>query len=131
MECIVCGNNLHGRRKEFCSDRCRMVMRRGSQTRTEPEQGVKVEQKSNRDNLTFMGRSVKELDQYFKLGNEVFCEVLGCRHTFHSSELPYWMLDGHIEGKLGGRIGDVILTSEEKRVVFRELMYSYDVRYVR
>ena len=138
MSCLNCGKEVSSRAK-YCSDACRMKYRR----KAEPEQiSVEPEQKANKGeqnvrvecsgNVTFMGKDLAEIDQNFVLGDEAWCELLDCRSVYHSSELPYWMLDGDLERDSLPRArghGVPRMSAEEKRVKFRELMFRFDERF--
>jgi hypothetical protein len=131
-ECLNCEKEVSGRAK-YCNDACRMAYKRKGEQKGEqkPEQiEAKPEQIANpntkpEQNLTLLGRNYDDIspDDEFRLGDPIWGRV------FTKETLPYWMFDGDMERDILPRARGKVMSAQKKRVKFRELMLTYDIRF--
>jgi len=142
--CLNCGKEVSGKAK-YCNEACRMSYKRNPNKQPEhnpnkvehfdsqPEQPEQIsaqpEHKANKPELTFMGVSLDELDEYFKIGNPQYCELLNTKSVFHRSELPFWLLEGKMDRDSLPLAKSVFLKADEVRRRFRDMMFKFDLRF--
>lgn len=91
MECInECGNELTGRQKEFCSDKCRMQFKRNSNKPEQPkvEQQTRTNEQDDLERLAKLAASLPSVSESVRAYNEqpIRTRTTGCKCAIPGDE---------------------------------------------